>query len=75
MLYKYIDYLVDDNPRKIGTYSPEFNIPVYSSTKIYEDKPDIVLILAWRYKDEILKRLADVNTQIIIPLPDMKIVN
>jgi len=76
-LHNYLSYLVDDNPGKIGTYSPGYHIPVYDSSKLNEDKPDLVIILAWRYKDEIMKRLKElgyVNQTIIIPLPEFRTV-
>ena len=44
-----IDFIVDDNPLKQGLLSPGKHIPVYSSLKIYEKKPDFLLILAWNF--------------------------
>ena len=36
-LESYIDYIVDDHPSKHGCYSPGQHIPVFSTTKIYEE--------------------------------------
>ena len=74
-MQNYIDYLVDDNQRKVGTFSPGHNIPVYSPEKLAEDCPEIIIILAWRYKEEIIKKIKNLNTQIIIPLPNFEIFN
>ncbi|RTY35180.1 hypothetical protein EKD02_09425 [Chlorobium phaeovibrioides] len=52
----YLDYLVDDNPAKQGLYSPGHHIPVYPSRAIYERKPDIVLLLAWRFGDRFIEK-------------------
>jgi len=71
-LHSYLNYLVDDNPSKVGTYSPGYHIPVHASSKLNEDKPDLLIILAWRYKDKILDRLRKIgyeNCSIVIPLP------
>ena len=74
-LNKYLSYLVDDNPDKIDTYSPGFNIPVFGSEKIKEEKPDVIIILAWRYKDEIINKLSNNSSVIAIPLPEFNVVH
>ena len=68
-LQDYFNYLVDDNPGKINTYSPGYHIPVYSPEKLKQDPPDVMIILAWRFKDEILSKIEDLPCKIIIPLP------
>jgi len=64
-LAKYIDFLVDDNPAKIGRYSPGLHLPVYSSAKATEC--DYVLVLAWRFVEH-FKR-AYPKAKLIVPLP------
>ena len=71
-LHKYLSYLVDDNPDKINTYSPGYNIPVYKFDKLKDEKPDVIVILAWRFKEEILKKLSFFKGIIIVPLPTFK---
>jgi hypothetical protein len=53
-----LDGLVDDNPTKHGRYSPGYHLPVCSSSGLYAQPPDYVLILAWRYAEAILARHA-----------------
>lgn len=74
-LAPYIDYLVDDNPLKHGKYSPGYHLPVFSSEKLDQDRPDYVLILGWQHQRSIMDRhsLADYGRW-IIPLPELKIV-
>ena len=36
---------------------PGYHVPVYSPKKLINNKPDIIVILAWRFKDEIIKKL------------------
>ena len=55
-LESYIDYIVDDHPSKHGCYSPGQHIPVFSTSKIYEEKPDYIYLLAWQHQDTILKK-------------------
>ena len=72
-LDKYLTYLVDDNPDKINTFSPGYHIPVFGSEKIKNSEPDIIIILAWRLKDEIIKRISYDSSIVVLPLPELKI--
>jgi hypothetical protein len=70
--------LVDDNPLKQGSYSPGYHLPVYSSEKLYEDKPDYVIVLAWQHGDSILNRhnrILKAGCKFIVPLPELKIID
>jgi len=72
-----IDYIVEDNPLKIGLYTPGTHIPIVSSEMIDKKRPDYILILAWNFAEEILsktKKYADQGVKFIIPLPEPKIV-
>ena len=77
-LYKYIDYIVDDNPIKIGKYCPANHIPVVSSNKIYEDNIKYIYLFAWRFADVIIgkhKKFLENGGKFIIPLPELKIID
>ncbi|MDC3204490.1 class I SAM-dependent methyltransferase [Pelagibacteraceae bacterium] len=67
-----IDYLVDDNELKQGTFLPGKHIPVYPPDHLISEKPDILIILAWRFKDPIIANnknlLSNIET-VITPLP------
>ena len=47
--------LIDDNPAKIGTFSPGYHLPVLPSSILETAPPDVIILLAWRYADEIIK--------------------
>ena len=69
----YIDYIVDNNPLKQGTYTPYFHIPVVPASMLDKKKPDYILILAWNFAEEILKntkKYSDDGVKFIIPLPE-----
>ncbi len=73
-----LKYLVDDFYMKHNTFSPGYEIPVYETKKLYEDMPEYVVILAWRYKDKIIsknKEYLDKGGKFIIPLPHFKIID
>ena len=72
-----LDYVVDDSPWKQGLFTPGKKIPVVSSGKLYEDKVDYLLILAWNFADSIMKlheKYKKLGGRFIIPVPKPKIV-
>ena len=72
-----MDFLVDDNPKKQGLFSPGYHLPVLPSDAIYERRPDYLLIAAWMYGQPIMDRHPAYLKQgghFILPLPELKIV-
>jgi SAM-dependent methyltransferase len=53
----FLDYTVDLNPHKQGHLLPGTHIPIRSPETIRDDRPDVVLILPWNLKDEIVEQL------------------
>jgi len=73
----YIEYIVEDNPLKIGLYTPGTHIPLVSSNALDENKPDYILILAWNFASEIMDKTINYRqkgVKFIIPLPKPRIV-
>lgn len=57
-----LDYVVDDNPLKVGKLTPGRNIPVVSSERLKSDGRKLMfLILAWNFRDEIIARIKSVR--------------
>jgi SAM-dependent methyltransferase len=54
----FLDYTVDLSPHKQGHLLPGTHIPIRSPDAIREDKPDVVFILPWNLKDEIVEQLS-----------------
>ena len=74
---KIIDYIIDTTSIKQGLFMPGVHIPIYPPEKLYESKPDYILLLAWNYADSILKKekdLRNLGIKFIIPIPKVKIV-
>ena len=59
-LGKEIDFLVDDNPRRIGKFAPGTGIEVKSPERI-QDMKCAVIIFAWRYQDAIKARISSAH--------------
>lgn len=72
-----IDYIVDSIPYKQGKYTPGMHIPIYIESRIIEDKPDYVLILAWNFQDEIMEKQKEYKRRggkFIVMSPKLKII-
>lgn len=72
----FLDYIVDDNPLKIGLYTPGTHIPVVGPDFIEKKRPDYILILAWNFAEEILAKTEKYSSQgvkFIIPLPEPRL--
>jgi 2-polyprenyl-3-methyl-5-hydroxy-6-metoxy-1,4-benzoquinol methylase len=54
----FLDYTVDLSPHKQGRLLPGTHIPIRAPEAIREDRPDVVLILPWNLKDEIVEQLS-----------------
>ena len=52
-----LDFTCDLNPRKQGLFLPGSHIPIRSPDALREDRPDIVLILPWNLRQEIVEQL------------------
>lgn len=53
-----IECVIDDTPSKQGKYLPQSHIPVYSRDYFESNKPDIIIIIPWNFKNEIIDKLA-----------------
>lgn len=71
---EFISFVVDDNPKKQGTFSPGYHTPVLPMQALYERKPDYVLVLAWRFLEPFQKKnqaYLDQGGHFIVPLPTL----
>jgi hypothetical protein len=72
---KYFDYLFDDDPRKIGRFSPGFGIEVDSLDNLEPNHLSIAVILAWQHTEKIIFRLRELQYTglVLIPMPEIKL--
>jgi C-methyltransferase-like protein/putative zinc binding protein/methyltransferase family protein len=57
----FLDFTCDANPHKQGHVLPGTHIPILAPDAIRERRPDVVLILPWNIKDEIVEQLSFVR--------------
>jgi hypothetical protein len=69
----FIDYVVDRSPHKQGQFLPGTHIPICPPERLRETKPDLVLILPWNIKQEIMEQVAyvrDWGGRFVVPIPE-----
>jgi len=74
-----VSYMIDDAPAKIGCYTPGSHLKILSSSVLSsKDAPDYVLVFAWSFFEEIVKRnnnFINSGGKMIVPLPKVKIIS
>jgi hypothetical protein len=73
----FVDYTVDRNPYKQGKFLPGTHIPIFRPEKIFETKPDYLLIMPWNFKEEIVKQMADIRQwggKFVVAIPRMEVI-
>ena len=71
-----VRFTVDRSPHKHGTYLPGTHIPVHHPDRIFEERPDYVLILPWNLKDEIMHQMAGIKAwggRFVVPIPEVRV--
>jgi hypothetical protein len=71
-LRRELSYLVDKSPYKQGRLTPGHHIPIFPPEKLLADQPNVVLLLAWNFSDEIVHQQAEYlnrGGRFLLPLP------
>ena len=72
----FLDYTVDRNPMKKGTWTPGTRIPILDPEVIATTRPDFVLILPWNLREEISGKMAFIREwggRFVVPIPAVEI--
>lgn len=72
-----IDYAVERNKEKWGTYISSVGIPIISEAQARKKHPDYLLVLPWFFKEEFLQRekaYLQSDGHFIFPLPNFKVI-
>lgn len=75
--HSHLDYMIDDAPAKEGFFTPGSHFEIYPSSILDKpNPPDYLLIFAWSFLDEIMRRnkkYLDRGGRMIVPLPEVRI--
>ncbi|HLH88132.1 MAG TPA: class I SAM-dependent methyltransferase [Xanthobacteraceae bacterium] len=71
-----VRYVVDRNPAKAGRFMPGSRIPIVAEARLHEDRPDLILILPWNLKDEVMAQLAyarEWGARFVVAVPSLRV--
>jgi len=75
-LQKYIRRLLDDNTTRDGLFSPGMAIPVLlAERELKKSTNEVIVLLAWRYADNIVKRHKSNQTRFIRFFPEVEMIS
>ena len=69
---RHLEVIADRAPLKQDTYTPGTDIPIVLPEQAFALEPDVVLLLAWNFRDEILAQIRAEqgwHGEVIVPLP------
>ncbi len=74
---KMMTYIAEQSTSlKLDKFLPGMKIPIVNEKIMFDEQPDLAIILSWHYQEEIIKilRKKGLKSKILIPLPELKIV-
>ena len=72
-----ITRIYDKSPLKQGLFTPGSHIPIAAPEDIDTDAPDVLVLFAWNFAEEILDQLSSFRKRggrFIIPVPEVRVV-
>jgi hypothetical protein len=71
-----LEYTVDRSPHKQGRYLPGTRIPILAPERIFETRPDYLLLLPWNLREEITGQMAGIRAwggRFVVPIPELAV--
>ena len=68
-----IPFIVDDSPLKQNRFSPGTHIPIVPKTHLDTAAPEVLVVFAFEYLDDIKKKTAGRGYRYLIPIPPREI--
>jgi SAM-dependent methyltransferase len=72
-----VNWIADRNPLKQGRTTPGTGIPIVDAARIEPERPDVLILFAWNFADEIMTQLTDYRRaggRFLIPIPQVRLV-
>ena len=68
-----ISFIMEDNDLKVSKFMPGNGIPIIDSSELVIRKPEVIVIFAWNFSEDIIKKLksyVDWQVSVLVPLPE-----
>jgi hypothetical protein len=72
----FLDYTVDRSPYKQGRFLPGTHIPVRAPEAVRKTRPDLLFVLPWNLKDEVMEQMAFVREwggRFLVTCPEIEV--
>jgi len=72
----FLDYTVDRSPHKQGRFLPGSRIPIHAPERIFETRPDYLLVLPWNLRAEIAAQMAGIAAwggRFVVAIPELEV--
>ncbi len=72
----FLDYTVDMSPHKQGKFLPGTRLPIHAPARLFDTRPDYVLILPWNLRDEIAGQWSGIREwggRFVVAIPEVTI--
>lgn len=72
-----VDFVVDRSTYKQGLFMPGVHLPIRPTEALLEEQPDLVVLLAWNFKEEIVAQQAEYvrrGGRFVVPVPEVAFV-
>ena len=72
----FLDYTVDKSPHKQGKFLPGSRVPIHAPERIFETRPDYVLVLPWNLRDEIAAQMDGIRAwggRFVVAIPGVEV--
>lgn len=70
-----IPFIAEVNPEKFGRFTPGSGIPIVSEPELHAMKPDVLLVLPWHFRQNLIEREENFLQQggrLLFPLPNIE---
>lgn len=73
-----VPFTVDRSPHKQGRFIPGARIPIEAPERIFERRPDYVMIFPWNIKEEVMAQMSGVRDwggRFVVPIPSVAVLS
>jgi hypothetical protein len=70
-----LQFVIDESPERFGRLMSQNGVRIISLDEFENQEIDVLVILAWNYADPIIRKLQLNNVEVLVPLPELRILN